>query len=367
MRIKKLTALILIFLIFIFVGTFPVFAGDVSTYDILKEENDPFVERLAETGLPYVKINEFLTDLDSQIATLQVPEKREYMEKYFLSFLFNILLESEEHAEFCVAFDTVFQEEFNYMLENDMALPEAFERFFTVAMDSLIKEEPIYDYPVYDYEENSGYEDYQNTQNSEASENIGADTEKNEPEKISYFSDLAEYAWAEESINYLYENDIIKGYEDGSFRPGGFLTRAEGTKIVCEAFLKSGYVVLESEFADVKKDDWYYKNVANAEYFSLFSKMYKNNFCANERMTRQEFCTLAYRAYLIKYGFLETKNPGIDFFDSSEFSSYAYEAVTKMQKAGIIDGDGSGYFNPKDNITRAEASKVIKMLLIYNQ
>ena len=362
MSIKKLTALILIF---IFVGTFPVFAGSVSTYDILKEENDSFVERLAQTGLPYVKINEFLTDLDSRIATLQIPEERKYMEGYFLNFLFELLLESEDHAEFCIAFDSVFQEEFNYMLENDMALPEAFERLFIVAMGELIKvEEPVYNHPIYSPEDESEYENFEeNPENEVNSEN----TIKEENKETSYFSDLEGYEWAEESINYLYEKDIMKGYGDNNFRPNGFLTRAEGTKIVCKSFLKSGYVVLESSFSDIKKEDWYYKNVVNAEYFSLFSKMYKKNFSGNENMTRQEFCTLAYRAYLIKFGVLETKNPGIDFFDSSEFSSYAYEPITKMQKAQILSGDGRGYFNPCDNITRAEAAKIIKMLLEYGK
>ena len=363
MSIKKLTALILIF---IFVGTFPVFAGSVSTYDILKEENDSFVERLAQTGLPYVKINEFLTDLDSRIETLQIPEERKYMEGYFLNFLFELLLESEDHAEFSIAFDSAFQVEFNYMLENNMALPEAFERLFVVAMGELIKkDEPIYEHPMYNHEDESEYEDYEENSGSEVNSENNIKEEENK--KTGYFSDLEGYDWAEESINYLYENDIMKGYGDNSFRPSVFLTRAEGTKIVCKSFLKSGYVVLESAFSDIKKEDWYYKNVVNAEYFSLFSQMYKNNFSANQNMTRQEFCTLAYRAYLIKFGFFETKNPGIDFFDSSQFSSYAYEPITKMQKAQILNGDGKGYFNPCDNITRAEAAKIIKMLLEYGK
>ncbi len=359
MSIKKITAL---FLILIFVGTFPVFAGSVSTYDILKEENDPFVERLAQTGLPYVKINEFLTDFDEQISTLKVPEKREYMEKYFLSFLFNILLESEDHAELCVAFDTVFQEEFNYMLENDMAIPETFERFFIVSMGGLILEEEIPPPDLDIYYPEAEHEPENSEENGELSEE-----KENLVEKISYFPDLESHLWAENSINFVYENGIMSGYEDGSFKPGGFLTRAEGTKIVCKSFLKSGYVVLESEYEDIKKSDWFYKNVVNAEYFSLFSKMYSGEFSANTKMTRQEFCTLAYRGYLRKYGFMDTKKIGIDFFDSPEISSYAYEAVTKMQKAGILNGDGSGYFNPKENITRAEAAKIIEMLINYDK
>lgn len=353
MNIKKITAL---FLILILVGTFPVFAGGVSTYDILSEESDPFVVKLSEGGLPNARINEFLTEFDNQISTLQIPEKREYMEKYFLSFLFNMIMEDEAFIDVCVVFDSVFQEEFSFMLENNMAIPETFERLFVVSMGDLIKEKEDYieEDPLPEYIE----EELENSDKIKE--------EEPPPEKKKIFSDLEGYEWAEESINMLYEKKIMNGYGDGNFKPEGFLTRAEGTKIVCKSFLKSGYMVLESEYEDITKDKWYYKNVVNAEYFSLFSKMYVDNFCGDEYMTRQEFCTLAYRGYLKKYSVMTTKNPGIDFFDSGEISNYAYEAVVKLQKAGIIDGDGLGYFNPKSTITRAEAAKIINMLLEYN-
>ncbi|HHW31852.1 MAG TPA: S-layer homology domain-containing protein, partial [Clostridiaceae bacterium] len=39
------------------------------------------------------------------------------------------------------------------------------------------------------------------------------------------------------------------------------------------------------------------------------------------------------------------------------------EAVSKMQKAGIISGKPNNIFDPKGSATRAEASKMIAVLL----
>lgn len=349
MNIKKIIAL---FLILIFVGTFPVFAGSVSTYDILTEENDQFIVKLSEGGLSNARINEFLSEFDNQISTLQVPERRKDIEIYFLTFLFNIILEDESYSDVCIVFDNVFQEEFSYMMENDMAIPETFERFFIVSVGDLIKEENeiIYEEPLPGDEEI-----YEEPELKEP--------ENKEPEKL--ISDIEGYEWAEQYIENLFINNIMTGYENKTFRPGNFMTRAEGIKLICKSFLKSGYVVVKSEFEDINKNQWYYKNVVNAEYFSLFSDIYEKQFEGDKYISRQEFCTLAYRAYVVKNGFMKTKNPGIDFFDISSISNYAYKSVVTMQKAGIINGDNMGNFNPKDNIKRAEAAKIIYLLLNY--
>lgn len=352
MNIKKIVSL---FLILIIVGTFPVFAGSVSTYDVLIEENDQFVVRLSEGGLSNVRINEFLTDFDNQISTLKVPERRKDIEIYFLTFLFNIVLEDENYADVCIVFDNVFQEEFAYMMDNDMAIPEAFERFFIVAAGDLIKEEPeiFYEEPMPEEEMPEDTED----------DSIKKETEK-QPDRL--ISDIYGYEWAEEYIENLFINNIMNGYEDKTFRPGNFMTRAEALKIICKSFLKSGYVVIKSEFEDIDKEKWYYKNVVNAEYYSLFYDIYEKKFEGDKYITRQEFCTLAYRAYVAKNGAMKTKNPGIDFFDISNISNYAYKSIVTMQKAGIINGDNMGNFNPKDNIKRAEAAKIIYLLLNYH-
>ena len=51
------------------------------------------------------------------------------------------------------------------------------------------------------------------------------------------------------------------------------------------------------------------------------------------------------------------------FKDDTNISAYAYEAVYTMKSLGILKGYESGEFNPKGNLTRAEAAKVIAMVM----
>ena len=50
------------------------------------------------------------------------------------------------------------------------------------------------------------------------------------------------------------------------------------------------------------------------------------------------------------------------FADASEVAGYAADAVANMKAIGLIQGYNNNY-NPKDNLTRAEAATVISTLL----
>ena len=43
------------------------------------------------------------------------------------------------------------------------------------------------------------------------------------------------------------------------------------------------------------------------------------------------------------------------------------EAVDVMNAAGVLIGDENGNFNPKENLTRAQAAKIISYLLLGNK
>lgn len=67
-------------------------------------------------------------------------------------------------------------------------------------------------------------------------------------------------------IRHLYENGIVQGYEDGSFKPDQTINRAEFTKIMVGTIV--GQKPLEhagSCFSDVSTDDWFYPYVCYAE------------------------------------------------------------------------------------------------------
>lgn len=81
------------------------------------------------------------------------------------------------------------------------------------------------------------------------------------------FSDTNQYDW-QESIAYLAEQDVVQGYDDGSYRPNATINRAEFTKIVmASAYEDDGEWEDwgESCFSDVKSGDWYAPYVCAAE------------------------------------------------------------------------------------------------------
>ena len=49
--------------------------------------------------------------------------------------------------------------------------------------------------------------------------------------------------------------------------------------------------------------------------------------------------------------------------DSDKIASYALESVEKLVGAGIISGFEDGSFRPAENLTRAQAAKLICVLL----
>ena len=51
------------------------------------------------------------------------------------------------------------------------------------------------------------------------------------------------------------------------------------------------------------------------------------------------------------------------FHDESEIAIYARNAVNTLVKSGIINGDENGNFRPADNATRAEAAKMLAVLV----
>ena len=57
-----------------------------------------------------------------------------------------------------------------------------------------------------------------------------------DPDVASAFPDVADNYWGKAAINFCYENDIITGYEDGTFQPEKVITRQEAASILRNAF-----------------------------------------------------------------------------------------------------------------------------------
>lgn len=61
-----------------------------------------------------------------------------------------------------------------------------------------------------------------------------------------------------------------------------------------------------------------------------------------------------------KYGISGADDENIDIFsDTESIAEYARESANYLKKCGIIEGRENNYFCPSDNITRAEAAKIL--------
>ena len=59
---------------------------------------------------------------------------------------------------------------------------------------------------------------------------------ESDPDAASMFPDVAEDYWGKSAINFCVKNDILKGYDDGTFQPEKAITRQEAASILRNAF-----------------------------------------------------------------------------------------------------------------------------------
>ncbi len=104
-----------------------------------------------------------------------------------------------------------------------------------------------------------------------------------------HFSDVRPPAWYTSIVETAKNLGIINGYPDGTFRPNAVITRAEISKVICEAGNGDIPEVSESEFADVPTDAWFCKYAHEAKRRDMFSLVH-NVFLPKKVISRATMC-----------------------------------------------------------------------------
>ena len=180
-------------------------------------------------------------------------------------------------------------------------------------------------------------------------------------DKSSVFSDVETDRWSYQSIQYLVAKKIISGYEDGSFKPQNKITRAEFIRLVSVAFgLEYAQTEAENIFADVKEDDWFYRDLVAAYNNKIVYGDDYGYFNPDAEITRQEIAAMLYRAIVAKGVELETVT-SVNIADRGDIDDWAYTPVYRLVGMNIVSGYEDGTFRPANKATREEVAK-----LIYN-
>ena len=173
----------------------------------------------------------------------------------------------------------------------------------------------------------------------------------------SLFSDMENFEWAKEAVEYLYKEGIVHGTGDSKFSPQDNVTREQFTKMIVEFSGLKG----DTDFAfdDVLPDTWYYDYIKTAYSTGIISGISDNLFGTGNSMTREDAVVVIARCMNIIGIDANDEREYSVFFDENEIADYAKNSVELLYKKGIINGMDEGIFAPKAMVTRAQAAKMI--------
>lgn len=156
--------------------------------------------------------------------------------------------------------------------------------------------------------------------------------------------------WAEEYISWCSAKNIIKGYEDGTFKPARNITNAEFAVMLSRAIEATPVAIVDVNYTDVKPKDWFYAAVRNLVGFKILENV--GEFKPNEFITRDT----AFK-WMGKVVSFDVKNDVISKFTDSNKVKNPNE-FSKLIALDVVGGYEDNTLRPENLITRAEAAKL---------
>ncbi len=171
---------------------------------------------------------------------------------------------------------------------------------------------------------------------------------------LAKFKDVKAGEWYMDSVSKLVELGGIKGYEDGTFRPTGTITRAEYTSIVAGSLgLKPVEGVTGHWSAGIMAAATQAGLVQAGEFADVTKPITRNE------MARMVVRAVMYQKEAVPTDYLDYAALVADLASTGTFK----DDVTKVVAMGIISGYPDKTFQGARTLSRAEASAVVIRIL----
>lgn len=150
----------------------------------------------------------------------------------------------------------------------------------------------------------------------------------------------------------------LLGYEDGTVRPNGSISRAEVATVLFRLLkddVRMQNLTKDNAYSDVSDTAWYAAAVSTLWKMGVISGYPDDTFRPNAPITRAEFAAMIAR-------FDETaKSADTPFTDIS--GHWAENAIGKAYGNGWVEGSSKTVFCPESNLTRAETATLLNRVL----
>ena len=182
--------------------------------------------------------------------------------------------------------------------------------------------------------------------------------------RLSSFPDVPEGYWTRQQISLISMLNIVTGYPDGTFRPEGNITRAEMAALLMRsAGNDTRYPILDNRisnleprisFKDVKSSHWAAGFIADAASAGVVEGYPDKSFRPKGNITRAEGL-----AMIARFAKVTQEAYTFQFFPDISTNYWASPIIAGSSKAGLLEYLKGRAFEPKRNLTRAEAVEIL--------
>lgn len=175
------------------------------------------------------------------------------------------------------------------------------------------------------------------------------------------FTDVGEeYAWANEAISALADQNIILGVGEGAYAPEENVTREQLAALTVRALDISGEMPDIATFEDVAKEKWSFEAVETAK---EFFESADGTFAPEQAANRLTVASVLMKALAKQMPELQYEEAKSEFSDIAALSAEEQELISKAVATGVVTGYPDGTFGPEKDVTRAEVAVMIYRVL----
>ena len=199
----------------------------------------------------------------------------------------------------------------------------------------------------------------------DASGNIGRASVDLTAENVEYaFTDIDNY-WGADFVNFLYTSGVTTGYADGTFRPNQNITRAQFSVMLYRylGLAEEDYTEVELPFADLASIPEYALPAIRALYTE---GVINGSTGKNGQLYFNPYNNLTRAQAATMIGRTQEKGyalADLTFTDAGKIPAYAAYYIRTMAAQGIIGGYADNTFKPNNNITRGQMAKILYNLM----
>ncbi|MBE6828347.1 MAG: hypothetical protein E7514_07055 [Ruminococcaceae bacterium] len=182
------------------------------------------------------------------------------------------------------------------------------------------------------------------------------------------FPDVPYSAWYYKAVKYVFEKQIIVGYQNGLFGPEDNLQRQDFAVILSKiaAAKTQGYDTGQLTFPDADPTAYYAKSIAWAVDKGIVHGYQNGSFGTGDHITREQMCTIIYnyaKSIFCDMSLSRSAESILSkFTDNGSISPYARTPIAWCVDIGIISGKDAYHIAPAQTAVRAEIASLVQRI-----